>query len=66
MVAGVLILPQADRRCLKALGRLNYTINPTDTVFGKEFNEDSPTEQSEEPRVTQSGDRFPKDGEKEA
>ena len=66
MVAGVLILPQADRRCLKALGKLNYTINPTDTVFGKEFNEDSPTEQSEEPRMTQSGDRFPKDGGKEA
>ena len=64
MVAGVLIPPQWDRHRL--LARLNYTINPTDTVFGWEFNEDSPTEQSEEPRMTRSGDRFPKDGEKEA
>ena len=64
MVAGVLISPQWDKHRL--LARLNYTINPTDTVFGKEFNEDSPTEQSEEPRMTRSGDRFPKDGEKEA
>ena len=64
MVAGVLISPQWDKHRL--LSRLNYTINPTDTVFGKEFNEDSPTEQSEEPRMTRSGDRFPKDGGKEA
>ena len=65
MVAGVLVPPQENRKFINLFGKLNYTLTPTDTVFGKEFKEDSPEEQQGEPRMAWSGDKFSEGGRKE-
>ena len=58
MVAGVLVPPTQGRGIGRAFRNLHYTLTPIDTVFGKEFNEDSPEEQHGEPCRNRHGDKI--------
>ena len=53
MVAGVLVSQHPHKKVAKTFAKLLFTLPPIDTVFGREFNEDSPEEQPGEPSIRQ-------------